>query len=77
MTIRSIEVYNQVEASGMIYTVRCTASWFGSSCTWLVPGETFSAEVKGRDMWITAHKGGNLGKEIHAKYQMLDRRPKT
>jgi hypothetical protein len=76
-TIRSIEVYNQVEASGMIYTVRCTASWFGSSCSWLVPGETFSAEVKGRDMWITAHKGGNLGKEIHAKYQMLDRRPKT
>ena len=77
LTIRSVEVYNQVEASGMIYTIRCTASWFGSSCSWLVPGETFSAEVKGREMWISADKGGNLGKEIHAKYQMLDRRPKT
>lgn len=77
LTIRSVEVFNQVEADGMIYTIRCTANWYGSSCSWLTPGDRFSAAVKGRDMWITAHKGGNLGKEIHAKYQMLDRRPKT
>jgi hypothetical protein len=77
MTIRSIEVYNQVEAGGMIYTIRCSANWFGSNCSWLTPGDTFSAEIKGRDMWISARKGGNLGKAIHAKYQMLDRRPRT
>jgi hypothetical protein len=77
MTVRSIEVYNQVEASGMIYTIRCSANWFGSNCSWLTPGDTFSAEIKGRDMWISARRGGNLGKAIHAKYQMLDRRPRT
>ena len=77
LTIRSIEIYDQVEADGMIYTIRCTANWVGSNCSWLTPGDVFSAEIKGREMWITARKGGNLGKQIHAKYQMLDRRPKT
>jgi hypothetical protein len=26
-------------------------------------------------MWITARKGGNMGKEIHTKYALLDMRP--
>ena len=75
VTIRSIEVYNFVEANGMGYTIRCTAHWIGSACSWLTPGDTFPAEVKGTTMWITARKGGNMGKEIHAKYTLLDMRP--
>ena len=76
VTIRSVEVYNQVEAAGMVYTVRCTAHWVGSNCSWLIPGDTFLAEIKGTSMWILARKGGNLGKEMHAKFQLLDMRPK-
>lgn len=69
-----VEIFNQVESSGVVFTLRCTARWYGSSCSWLEPGITFTAEVKGRDMWITGHRGGNMGKEVHAKYEMLDRR---
>jgi hypothetical protein len=76
-TIGYIEIYNQVEANGMVYTLRCTRSWTGSNCSWFVPGHTFGAEIKDTTMWITAHRGGNLGKEIHAKYQLLDVRPRS
>lgn len=76
VTMRSVEVYNKLESSGMIYTVTCTAHWIGSGCSWLTPGDTFQAEVKGTTMWITAHKGGNMGKEIHPKFRILDIRPK-
>jgi hypothetical protein len=72
-----LEIFNQVESDGIVFTLRCTARWYGSSCSSLEPGIKFAAEVKGKDMWITGRKGGNMGKEIHAKYQMLDRRPKT
>jgi hypothetical protein len=75
VTIRSIEVFNQVEAGGMVYTVRCTAHWAGSNCSWLTPGDVFDAEIKGTTMWITARKGGNMGKEIRPKFQLLDMRP--
>jgi hypothetical protein len=27
-------------------------------------------------MWVTAHRGGNMGKEIHPKFQILDIRAK-
>jgi hypothetical protein len=76
ITIRSVEVYNQVEAGGIVYTMKCTAHWFGSNCSWLAPGDNFQAEINGTTMWITARKGGNLGKEIRAKFQLLDMRPK-
>ena len=76
ITIRSVEVYNQLEADGMVYTVRCTANWVGSSCSWLIPGQTFQAEREGTTLWITAHRGGNLGKEVHTKFQLLDISPR-
>jgi hypothetical protein len=75
VTIRSIEVYNFVEANGMGYTIRCTAHWIGSSCSWLTPGDSFPAEVKGTTMWIVGHKGGNMGKEMRTKFALLDMRP--
>ena len=76
-TIGYIEIYNQVEGNGMVYTLRCTRSWTGSSCSWFVPGHMFVAEIKDTTMWITARRGGNMGKEIHAKYQLLDVRPRS
>jgi hypothetical protein len=74
--IRTIEVFNQLEASGTIYTVRCSAHWVGSNCSWLIPGVEFWAEIQGRTMWVSAHEGGNTGKEIHPKFQVLDIRTK-
>jgi hypothetical protein len=76
VTVSSVEVYNQLEANGMIYTITCTAHWIGSKCSWLIPGDRFQAEVNGRTMWITGRKGGNMGKELRAKYKILDIRPK-
>src|SRR5205814_3474283 len=35
LTISSVEVFNQLESNGMIYTIRCTANWIGSKCCWL------------------------------------------
>jgi len=76
ITVSSVEVYNQVEANGMVYTITCTAHWVGSKCSWLVPGESFQAEVKGTTMWVRGRKGGNMGKELRAKFTVLDIRPK-
>ncbi len=76
ITVSSIEVYNQVEANGLVYTITCTAHWVGSKCSWLIPGDNFQAEVKGTTMWIIARKGGNMGKEIRPKFRILDIRPK-
>lgn len=72
ITIRSVEVYNKVEANGMTYTITCTAHWIGSQCAWLIPGDHFQAEVKGTTMWINARKGGNMGKPIRPKFRILD-----
>lgn len=75
ITIRSVEIYNQVEADGQVYTIRCIANWVGSNCSWLTPGDVFPAEIEGRTMWIVGRKGGNLGKEARGKHQLLDMRP--
>ena len=60
----------------MVYTVRCSAHWVGSNCSWLVPGDRFSAQLQGTTMWVDARKGGNMGKEIRPKFQVLDMRAK-
>jgi hypothetical protein len=41
----------------------------------MIDGDTFPAEIEGKTMWITAHKGGNQGKEVRVKYKILDIRP--
>jgi hypothetical protein len=80
ITIRSIEVFNQVEAGGQVLTLRCTAHWAGSSCTWLTPGDVFEAEIKstsgGTTVWVSARKGGNMGEAVRAKFELLDMRPR-
>jgi hypothetical protein len=75
VSVRSIEVYNALESNGTVYTVTCTAHWVGSKCAWLIPGDTFEAEVNGTTMWITGRKGGNMGKEMRTKFKILDIRP--
>src|SRR5262249_24585206 len=67
-TRRTLEVYNLVESDGMAYTIRCTANWIASSCSWLNPGDTFWADVKGTTLWINGRRGGNMGKQIHSKF---------
>jgi hypothetical protein len=69
-----IEVYNEVLANGMVYTIKCTAHWIGSACSPLRIGDIFTAEVEGNTMWIIAHRGGNMGKSIHPKFKILDLR---
>ena len=76
ITVRSVEVYNRVEAGNMVYTITCSARWVGSHCSWLIPGDSFQAEVNGTTMWILGRKGGNMGKPIKAKFRLLDVRPK-
>jgi hypothetical protein len=76
-TVGYTEIYNQVEANGMVYTLRCTRGWIGSNCSSLIPGDMFGAKVKDATMLITARRGGNMGKEIHSKYQLLDVRPRS
>jgi hypothetical protein len=61
-----------VTANGLTYTLSRTARWRWSSMAWLVSGETFPAEINGKKMTITAHRGGNQGKKETLKYDILD-----
>jgi hypothetical protein len=57
------------------YTLTRTARWRWSSTDFLREGDSFPAEVKGKHMFITCHKGGNQGKKETLKYEILDIRP--
>ncbi len=72
VTVRSVEVYNALESNGLVYTVTCTAHWVGSKCAWLIPGDTFEAEVSSTTMWVAGRKGGNMGKVMRTKFKILD-----
>jgi len=54
------------------YVLTRTARWRWSSTDWLSEGESFSAEIKGKHMYISCRKGGNQGKEEILKYDILD-----
>ena len=75
ITVRSVEVYNALESNGSVYTVTCTAHRIGSKCSWLIPGDTFEADVRGTTMWVEGRKGGNMGKVMRTKFRILDIRP--
>lgn len=75
ITSRSVDVINIVELDGMKYTISCRANWVGSNCAPMIDGDVFPAEIDGNTMWIIGHKGGNQGKEVRAKYKILDIRP--
>jgi hypothetical protein len=64
-----------VTSNGVQYTLVRTARWAWSSLDWLTDGETFPAEIKGKHMYVTCHRGGNQGKKVTIKYDILDIRP--
>jgi hypothetical protein len=72
VTVRSVEVYNALEANGRLYTVTCTAHWVGSKCAWVNPGDSFEAEVSGTTMWVNGRRGGNMGKVMRTKFKIVD-----
>ncbi len=74
VSIRSIEVYNLLEANGRLYTVVCTARRIGDTCTWLMPGNTFEASLANWTIRIKTRGFGNTGKERWFKYRLLDAR---
>lgn len=64
---------NQVVVSnGIRYTLTRTARWRWSSLDSLEDGESFPAEIKGKHMFVTCHRGGNQGKKETIKYEILD-----
>lgn len=74
--IRRMDVRNVVDGNGMRYTILCSAKWVGSNCFPMVnSGELWEAEIDGTTMWINARKGGNLGKKVRVKFQIIDLRP--
>ncbi len=75
ITIRRVVIHGQLEGDGKVYTVACTAHWVGSGCGWLIPGDTFKAEVRGTTVWVNFSHGGGTGKPIRAKYRILEVRP--
>jgi hypothetical protein len=57
------------------FTLSRTARWVWNSMDWLTDGDYFPAEIKGKHMLITYRRGGNQGKKITMKYDILDIRP--
>jgi hypothetical protein len=57
------------------YTLSRTVRWVWNSMDWLNDGESFSAEIKGKHMFISCRRGGNQGKKEKLKYDILDIRP--
>ncbi len=57
------------------YKLTRTARWRWTSTDYLTEGDSFPAEIKGKHMYITCHKGGNQGKLETLKYDILDIRP--
>lgn len=57
------------------YKLTRTARWRWNSTDYLTDGDSFSAEIKGKHMFITCRKGGNQGKKETLKYDILDIRP--
>jgi hypothetical protein len=66
-----------VDEGGKItqYTLSRVARWVWNSMDWLTDGEFFPAEIKGKHMFITCRRGGNQGKQVSIKYDILDIRP--
>jgi hypothetical protein len=73
---RFVEVVTSNEGEKVTqYTLSRTARWVWSKMDWLNDGEHFPAEIKGKHMVITCLRGGNQGKKVTLKYDILDIRP--
>jgi hypothetical protein len=73
---RFVEVVTSNESGKVTqYTLARTARWVWNSTDWLNDGESFPAEIKGKQMFITCRRGGNQGKKEILKYDIVDIRP--
>ena len=73
---RLYQVVTSNETGQLIqYKLTRTARWRWTSTDFLTEGESFSAEIKGKHMYITCRRGGNQGKKETLKYDILDIRP--
>jgi hypothetical protein len=75
-----VSVKQVVDVGDMRYTLGCSGVPFRSlmyrKCSWLpFEGDKFPAEIKGRQMTVFAPEGGNQGKPIKMKFEILDIRP--
>jgi hypothetical protein len=57
------------------YTLTRVARWVWNSMDWLTDGDFFPAEIKGKHMFVICRRGGNQGKKVSIKYDILDIRP--
>jgi hypothetical protein len=64
-----------VTSNDVQYTLVRNARWVWSSLDWLTDGDSFPAEIKGKHMFVTCRRGGNQGKKITIKYDIMDIRP--
>jgi hypothetical protein len=69
ITWRYADVYNVVETDTQRYVIGCRANWRWSNCSPLVPGDTFSMELEGSTMHVTALKNGK--KQVTIKYTVF------
>jgi hypothetical protein len=60
---------------GMQYTMFCSAKWRWDKCSPLTLEPSYDAEIDGKTMWVHARQGGNLGKPVKIKFQLVDMRP--
>jgi hypothetical protein len=73
---RFVEVVTANEGGTVTqYSLSRIARWIWSSLDWLHDGESFAAEIKGKQMFITSRRGGNQGKKEILKYDIVDIRP--
>lgn len=64
------DIYQTVEANGMVYTLTCVR------CNALASGTLFEAEIQGTVMWIKRPKDASSGKTVKVRYSIVDARPK-
>jgi hypothetical protein len=72
-----IEVLQTVETGSQQYTLSCSGVPFKSAvyryCEWLhFDGDSFIAELKGKEMIVHTRQGGNQGKQIKLKFTVTD-----
>ena len=72
----TLHVISFVETETHRLKLYCSASWRFSNCNNLIVGEKFKAQIDGTKVLIQARRGGNMGKKVTLKFQLLDMRPK-
>lgn len=65
------------EGTVTFYTLSRTATWVWDKTDTLIDGNTYSAEIKGKHMYITCRKSGNRDKEETIKFDIDNTNVKT